>query len=348
MINIIYVDQAPSASDINDYIHKHFNVQPQQINVVPLTSVPRAYDAYDLEAFEGTIITNYYGLRFESGIMFMEDLSLEAVSEAVASTYINPKVWFTDDLATTKLWLQTYDKFDIIACDFEATSLTIPQFNPLTMLSISWSYTKSTVIVFATKEIEDYVLNWLVTTEVKQVWHNALYDLRLIKYHTGKVPKSIEDSQLLAAVYNNHIDITKRKSGLKELGGTLYGDWASAKTSFDLYDTSMNDDVTNLIYKGTSDISKYNLALIKYAGIDTNATKLIWERFSKQQAHPSEWIPITSEPRYNDEQFNQRYYYDFILKPAIPVVLEMLVNGQQIDLAQVDELAKAIKERNDK
>jgi hypothetical protein len=214
------------------------------------------------------------------------------------------------------------------------------------MLSIGWNLLKSTVIVFKDQAIRDYVLNWLVTTEIRQVWHNTLFDLKFIKYHTGKLPKNIEDSQLLAAVYNNNVDSMKRKSGLKGLSGTLYQDWAKDKSSFDLYDTEGNEFVTNLNYVGSGDPSIYNLRLIKYAGIDTPATKLAFEKFDKEPAYPNHWIPQTSEPRHNTEQFNQRYYYEFILKPAIPVIVEMIMNGQAIDLDKVDKLKAEVEQFN--
>jgi len=233
-------DNKHLAASIAEYTRDNFNITPPEVQVIDILSLDRAYDEYVIDHLDGPIYTDYYGLR-GANVTRLEELDVAELSERMACGRINPKVWFTDDLATAKKWLATYDaKFLIVACDFEATDLTIPQFNPLTMLSISWSYNKSTVIVFKTKEIEKYVLNWLVTTKVKQVWHNFLYDGRLINYHTGKLPHDVEDSQLLAAVYNNYINPIKRKSGLKELAGTLYGDWASAKTSFDLYDTSMN------------------------------------------------------------------------------------------------------------
>lgn len=69
----------------------------------------------------------------------------------------------------------------------------------------------------------------------------------------------------------------------------------------------------------------------------------MWDKFSTEPAYPDHWIFQTSEPRYNTEQFNQRYYYDFILKPAIPVIVEMLNNGQPIDLEQVRELSDKVE-----
>lgn len=114
-----------------------------------------------------------------------------------------------------------------------------------------------------------------------------------------------------------------------------------------MYDTELNPTVTNLNYVGTNDSSVYNLALIKYAGIDTMATKLAWEKFDTEPARPNHWVMPTSEPRCNTEQFNQRYYYEFILKPAIPVIVEMTMNGQAIDLSKVDKLKDEVEAFNE-
>jgi len=142
------------------------------------------------------------------------------------------------------------------------------------------------------------------------------------------------------------VDSQKRISGLKPIAKTLYQDWAKDKSSFDLYDTELNHTVTNLKYVGTGDPTKYNLALIKYAGIDPMATKLAWDKYDTEPAHPDHWIMPTSEPRHNTEGFNQRYYYEFIIKPAIPVIVEMMHNGQAIDLSKVTKLESEVTEFN--
>lgn len=332
---------------IRTQVSERFGVDNPEFTVRMIHQLPHSDLGYEIHGLSEPIVTDYWGIKDKSVIRVEDCSDILEISEIVASQYIEPTVAFCDELEVAKRWLAKYDAdFHTVAVDFEGKDLTLPQFNELTMLSIGWNLLKSTVIVFANQAIRDYVLNWLVTTEVRQVWHNSLFDLKFVKYHTGKLPKHIEDSQLLAAVYNNHVDSSKRKSGLKGLSGTLYQDWANDKSSFDLYDTSMNDQVTNLTYYGSGDSSKYNLSLIKYAGIDTSATKLAWEKFDTEPAHPSEWIMPTSEPRHNTEQFNQRYYYDFILKPAIPVIVEMIMNGQAIDLSIVDKLKAEVEAFN--
>lgn len=152
----------------------------------------------------------------------------------------------------------------------------------------------------------------------------------------------------MAAVYKNHVDQNKRKSGLKELAKYPYKDWASDKSSFDLYVDSSSYSNPLLIYVGPNPTPyMYNLPLIYYCGVDSMATTFTWQKFDTEPAHPDHWIFQTSEPQHNTEQFNQRYYYDFILKPAIPVIAEMMCNGQAIDLSQVQTILDAVTELND-
>ena len=77
------------------------------------------------------------------------------------------------------------------------------------------------------------------------------------------------------------------------------------------------------------------------------ATKYVWEKYAFEEPTPNHWIMPTSEPRDNTEGFNQRYYYEFILKPAIPVVVEMIMNGQAIDLSKVDKLKAEVEAFNE-
>ena len=216
------------------------------------------------------------------------------------------------------------------------------------MVTLGWSFTKSIVIILDKPELLDYVMNWLVTIDNKQTYHNSLFDVRFILNHTGKLPKHIEDSQLLVATYKNHVDESKRKSGLKELAKYPYKDWASDKSSFELYINSESYINPNLHYVGSNPTPYiYNLPLVYYCGVDSCATTFVWTKYDIEPAYPDHWIFQTSEPRHNYEQFNQRYYYDFILKPAIPVIAEMMMNGQAIDLSQVQAILDTVTKLND-
>ena len=322
-----------------------YNISNASISTRFIRDLPRYDDAYQIGHLKEPCITDYYPLR--SVCHFVDDVSdIDLLTDVIASQYIKPSITWTDDLTVAKEWLTGIESaYDTIAVDFEATNLALPQFNPLTMVTLGWNRIKSIVIVFKDDTIRDYVLNWLVTTTCRQVYHNALFDVRLIHYHTDKFPFNVEDSQLLAAVYKNHIDQSERSTGLKELAKYPYLDWASDKSSFELYVDSSNYSNPNLHYVGSNPTPyMYNLPLIYYCGVDSCATHHVWSKFDIEQAHPSEWVMPTSEPRYNTEGFNQRYYYDNILKPAIPVVIEMLNHGQSIDLDQVHALKTSVDE----
>lgn len=346
-MTILLTQSAPLLeSQVNDYIMNNYEIAPVKLRLINLYDL-HYNDGYDVSHLGAEpILTDYWSVNGEN-VTRIDDLTdVTQVSNWIASfSMINTCNW-TDDLTVTKKWLAGIEsKYNIIAVDFETKDLTIPQFNHLTMVTIGWNLTKSIVIVFDNQAVQDYVLNWLVTTELRQVYHNALFDVRLIHYFTkGKLPKHIEDSQLLASVYRNHVNPLKRKTGLKELAKFPYASWASDKSSFELYEDSTGHINPNMHYFGSStDTHKYNLPLIYYASIDSQATKFVWDMFDTEVAYPSEWIFQTSEPRYNTEGFNQRYYYDFILKPAIPMIVEMLNTGQGIDLDQVTVLSDKVE-----
>jgi DNA polymerase I-like protein with 3'-5' exonuclease and polymerase domains len=326
-------------------VEERYGIKNATFNIKFINQLVYA-DGYQVTGLVHPIITDYWGIQGD-GVVRVEDVEdFSAMTDIVASQYIKPIITWTDELATAAKWLATIaTKYPTIAVDFESKDLTLPQFNNLTMVTIGWHRTKSIVIVFKDQAIQDYVLNWLVTTDCVQVYHNALFDTRLIHHATGKLPKHIEDSQLLAAVYRNHVDQSKRSSGLKELAKFPYLDWASDKTSFELYLDSSTYVNSNLVYVGNNQTPHmYNLPLIYYCGVDSCATHHVWTKFDTEPAVPSQWIFQHSEPRYNTEQFNQRYYYEFILKPAIPVVVRMLNQGQAIDIAEVQALSDQVEE----
>ena len=330
---------------IIELVEQRYGITNPQFSFKFINSLPYGPDGYEVTGLSPPIITDYWGVK-DSDVTRVDDVEdISLIADAVASQYIKPQVTWTDDLPTAIKWLNGIEsKYPMIAVDFESRDLTLPQFNELTMVTIGWDRTKSIVIVFKDQSIRDYVLNWLVTTDCKQVYHNALFDTRFIHWHTKQLPKHIEDSQLLAAVYNNNVDQAKRKSGLKEVSKFPYLDWANDKSSFELYVDSSTYSNPNLTYVGPNpSITQYNLPLIYYCGVDACATHHAYLKYDIEPANPTEWIPQTSEPRYNTEQFNQRYYYEFILKPAIPVIVEMLNAGQAIDLSQVNALSEHVE-----
>jgi len=343
---ILLINHHPNLiKQVQENLSTRYSITNAEISTRFIRDLPRSDDGYSV-AHLPPCITDYYPLK--DSCHFIDSISdINLLADVIASEYIQCVGTWTDDLAVAADWLTGLEQtYDTVAVDFETKDLTLPHFNHLTMVTIGWNLTKSIVIVFKDKQITDYVLNWLVTTNCRQVYHNSLFDVSHIYYHTGKLPKNIEDTQLLAAVYRNHVNPDKRKTGLKELAKYPYLDWASDKTSFELYVDSSTYVNPNLRYVGSSSLAvqqSYNLPLIYYCSIDAMATRFVWDKFNTEVAHPDYWVPQTSEPKYNTEQFNQRYYYDFILKPAIPVIVEMLGNGQAIDLDQVRKLSEQVE-----
>ena len=139
----------------------------------------------------------------------------------------------------------------------DSNGLSHPSLSQLTHLSLAYSETEAFVFIFDNKELQDYALNWLVTTDKKQIWHNLCFDGKHIFYNTGKLPKDYEDSQILAKTLLNHVDNSKSATGLKHLMGYKFGSWAVSADYFSLE-------------------QMYNPELLHYAAIDACATLTLW------------------------------------------------------------------------
>lgn len=347
---ILIVDHIPNIiNSVKDYIYNKYQISDVDISTRFIRDLPRDENGYCISHLKQRCITDYYPLKDVAE--YIDDITdVSLIGDVIASDYIKPQITWTDDLAIAKQWLPSIAAtYPQISVDFETRDLTLPKLNKVTMVTLGWSFTKSIVIILDKPELLNYVMDWLVTIDNKQTYHNSLFDVRFILNHTGKLPKNIEDSQLLVATYKNHVDESKRKSGLKELAKYPYKDWASDKSSFELYVDSSSYVNPNLHYVGSNSTPWiYNLPLVYYCGVDACATTFVWTKYDTEPAYPDHWIFQTSEPRHNTEQFNQRYYYDFILKPAIPVIAEMMCNGQAIDLSQVQTILETVTTLNDK
>ena len=344
-ILILLIDEAPRlVQQVKDYVQSQFNIDPNKLDITTalIYSLPRDDEGFHVDHLsEYTIITDYYNIKADNIRRVSDITDITAISEVVASFHITPEVYWTDDATTTKRWLSKLP--DTVSIDFETTGLRMPFLESFTMMSIGLSKIKSIVIIIDNKQMEDICMNWLVTTDVKQIYHNASFDCRYIYNRTGKFPKDFEDSMLLSRVYNNSTNKLKNQAGLKYLAGALYSDWASAKTSFDLYEDSTGYTNPSLIYTGNSNIYKYNLPLIYYCGIDGCSTLFVWNKFNTETPNNTKFIRPTSEPRDNTENFNRRDYYEFIIKPAIPVIIKILERGLAIDLDQVETLKAEVE-----
>ncbi len=115
-------------------------------------------------------------------------------------------------------------KYKYIGCDFEvspkwtkkereqSTNLTIknadalshPSLCQITHFQLAWNNSNSIVIIMLNKEIHDYILDWLITTDIIQIWSNIMYDGKHILYNTDKLPKHYHDDMLMYKCANNN------------------------------------------------------------------------------------------------------------------------------------------------
>ena len=172
----------------------------------------------------------------------------------------------TTNVYTANKYLQEISKYDLFAADFEvairytkqelvaftkelsqslpkrrkielesklaATALDHPSHTVLTHCSIAISDNEAYVFILDNKKITDRILNFLINTPIKQIWHNASFDFRQIQYRTGKFPILYEDTQIYAKTILNHVETWKANTGLKELAGHKYGAWGISADNF--------------------------------------------------------------------------------------------------------------------
>lgn len=145
----------------------------------------------------------------------------------------------------------------------DSNGLSHPSLANITHFSVAWSETESMVFITDTPKMKSLIYTWLVTTESRQIWHNASFDFQHIFHNMGgRLPKHYEDTQILAKTILNHVNTFKSKVGLKELMGYKYGSWAVASDSFQLS-------------------RMYDEKVIHYAGVDACATYALWEEMQE-------------------------------------------------------------------
>ncbi len=203
----------------------------------------------------------------------------------------------TNNVYTANQFLQEIQKHDLFAADFETASrypaahraamehelerenlpkrtridlaaklasnaLSHPFHVQLTHCSIAISDSEAFVFILDNPAITKRLLTFLVTTSIRQIWHNASFDFKHIQYHMNKLPLNFEDTQIYAKTILNHVNITKALTGLKDLAGHRYGNWAISKDNF---------DVENM----------YEEHVLHYVAIDACATFWLWHSINK-------------------------------------------------------------------
>lgn len=138
-----------------------------------------------------------------------------------------------------------------------STGLSHPSMVDITHLSVAYSESEAYVIITDTPKLRSLILNWLVTTDRLQIWHNASFDFRQIYHATNKFPPNYEDSQIFAKTLLNHVEVHKANTGLKHLMGWKYGNWG---LSSDFFNKSQMYDET----------------ILHYAAVDSAATMALY------------------------------------------------------------------------
>lgn len=157
-----------------------------------------------------------------------------------------------------------------------ADALGHPYHCTITHLSVAVSEDKGYVIIIDSQEIADVVLEFIVTTDKTQVWHNYSYDGRFIMYYGDANAKNVEDTQIFAKTLLNHVEIRKAGTGLKQLAGQWYGDWGISSDNFTIE-------------------QQYDEKVLKYAAIDACATLKLWH-------YLNEFVDSVNEEEADEQQ----------------------------------------------
>ena len=353
-------------------LKRRFGIELETVNFILTSSLPRYTDytgkvCFELSKYkEYKLITDYYPIKADNVIQIPDIEDVGYIVEVIAGFHIKPKVWFTDELEMTKKMIAKLP--DVFAYDIESmgthtdeeiaeakeklvddpdnlelikiarSNALMPPYNKCTMHSFSLDHERSFVLI-STPEIEEYILDFLTTTDKKVVMHNMGFDGRFVYNRTGKHIKNYEDTQLISQSYENSVN--QPLYGLKSLASHINPTWGSEKSSFDLYEDSTDYVNENLVYRGSNPRYKeYNLPLVFYAGIDTQMTHILWHKYS--EINP-EWESIDIDnllprPEPRDVEYSPRFFYENVLKPIIPVMIELTETPMPIDMSIIAKI----------
>lgn len=211
---------------------------------------------------DSPIVVNYeYTNNLYKAKQWLNNLpDLFAADFEVASKYTKRQ----KDLIKYRLdnYKLSFEKERVLLQQLTSDGLSHPSLTVITHLSVGWTDRDSKVIVCDTERIRKLVLEFLISTEKEQLWHNCVFDFKHIFYHTGALPQRYIDTQLLAKSLLNDADSFKDRTGLKDLMGYAYGAWGIAKDDFTLEEMWTED-------------------MIKYAATDSPATYKLYEDIQK-------------------------------------------------------------------
>lgn len=269
----------------------------------------------------------------ESWLAGLSQHPMIATDFEAAIRYTTEEVAWLQKIATDEK--QTYIERKRAQAVLDATPLDHPIHSTPTHLSVAWSDTDAFVIIIDSDDMLRVVMEFLVTTEIKQIWHNASYDFRHILFHTGRMPKCYEDTQIYTKTLINHVDVEKAKSGLKDLAGHVYGAWGLSSDNF------------------TRD-QMYDEKMLQYAATDACATFWVYECV-KEFDDELDYIPSTNDPDYSpwdqlpmptpkNAEYPEAYFYHYTAKHLVKDTVRIMDNGLPISLERVRELELTLED----
>jgi len=236
----------------------------------------------------------------------------------------------------TKLSTCTDDKeITKLVQKIEATGLSYPKLTTITHISIAVDEETSYVLPVTSETLDKEICNWLVTTDKKQIWHNATFDLKIVYDRTSKFPKTIvDDTMLMWKTILNDANSEKAEVGLKTLAKEVYGNWGEGISNLFTVDNILNE---NVIY---------------YAGIDTMATFYLFNKANRHKNFKKvdtedytvgiDSVLPASNPKEKDNRVTRRYFYENVVKHLIYPTVRLMMTGIKIDENKVEELENTI------
>jgi len=186
---------------------------------------------------------------------------LDSITTTAAFDFETASRWTDEEKLFLKADLELIEDREqrrVIQQQIDSDGLSHPSLVRVTHMSMATSARDGYVFIMDNEDILDYCMNWLVITNIRQIWHNASFDFKHIYHHTGQFPKLYEDSQQLAKSLINHVETFKANTQLKHLMGYAYGAWGLTEDYF---------NISNL----------YDETLLLYAATDACATYSLWE-----------------------------------------------------------------------
>ena len=144
-----------------------------------------------------------------------------------------------------------------------SSGLSYPSIVKTTHFIFGVSKNKVYTVICKTPKMELFLWNLIANYSGTFLIHNSGFDMKICYQRTGKMPKNVEDTMLLAKCLVNHVNIWKAKTGLKELVGDYY------PPSWSLYSDYEPADLKNVDF-------------LKYCGYDGSAVWTVYELMKEE------------------------------------------------------------------